>query len=241
VFSPFGQGAPPIWREARLGLELTSLLRDPVFAPRKSSAAGQPVLLLPGYMAGDNSLAMMTTWLRRHGMRPHKAGIRLNVGCAARTVDRLVTRLEEIGDAEGPITIVGQSRGGLFARVLAVRRPELVRGIVTLGSAHLDPLAVHPLVRLQIGVVGLLGTLGAPGVFSAACLRGDCCNEIRGELSGPFPKDVRFISVYSRSDGIVDWQTCLDPAAQCVEIDSSHCGMSAHPQAYREISKALAV
>jgi pimeloyl-ACP methyl ester carboxylesterase len=241
VISPFGQGTPPIWREARLGLELTSLLRDSVFAPERSSAAAQPVLLLPGYMAGDNSLGVMTTWLRRHGMRPHRAGIRLNVGCAARTVESLVARLEQIADAEGPVAIVGQSRGGLFARVLAVRRPELVSGIVTLASAHLDPLAVHPLVRLQIGLVGLLGTLGAPGVFSASCLRGDCCDGVRDELAGPFPKGVRFVSLYSRSDGIIDWRTCLDPAAQCVEIDSSHCGMSAHPQAYREIAKALVV
>jgi triacylglycerol lipase len=241
VISPFGQGTPPIWREARLGLELTSLLRDSVFAPERSSAAGQPVLLLPGYMAGDNSLGVMTTWLRRHEMRPHRAGIRLNVGCAARTVESLVARLEQIADAEGPVAIVGQSRGGLFARVLAVRRPELVSGIVTLASAHLDPLAVHPLVRLQIGLVGLLGTLGAPGVFSASCLKGDCCNGVRDELAGPFPKGVGFVSLYSRSDGIIDWRTCLDPAAQCVEIDSSHCGMSAHPQAYREIAKALVV
>jgi pimeloyl-ACP methyl ester carboxylesterase len=241
VISPFREGTPPIWREARLGLELTSLLRDPVFALKKSPAAGQPVLLLPGYMAGDNSLGMMTTWLRRQGMRPHRAGIRLNVGCSARTVDSLVTRLEQIADAEGPVAIVGQSRGGLFARVLAVRRPELVRGIVTLGSAHLDPLAVHPLVRLQIGLVGLLGTLGAPGLFSASCLRRECCADVSTELAGPFPEGVRFVSLYSRSDGIIDWRTCLDPAAQCVEIDSSHCGMSAHPHAYREIAKALAV
>ena len=188
MISPFREGTPPIWREARLGLELTSLLRDPVFAPRSCAAAGQPVLLLPGYMAGDNSLGMMTAWLRRQGMQPHRAGIRLNVGCTGRTVDNLVTRLEQIAEAEGPVEIVGQSRGGLFARALAVRRPELVAGIVTLGSAHLDPLAVHPLVRFQIGIVGLLGTLGAPGLFSASCLKGQCCAGVSAELAGPFPE-----------------------------------------------------
>jgi triacylglycerol lipase len=237
---------PPIWREARLGLELTSLLRDPIFAgtsPRADGqsllADGQPVLLLPGYMAGDDSLGMMTTWLRRTGRRPHRAGIRWNVGCAARMTDSLVARLETIANREGPVAIVGQSRGGLFARVLAVRRPELVSGIVTLGSALLDPLAVHPLVRLQIYVVGLLGTLGTPGLFSATCLRGECCAGVKSELAGPFPEEVGFISVYSRSDGIIDWRTCLDPAARCVEIDSSHCGMGAHPQVYRQMAEAL--
>ena len=106
---------PPIWREARLGLEITSLLRDPVFEGNGSPRGdGQPVLLLPGYMAGDDSLGMMTTWLRRTGRRPHKAGLRLNAGCAALTIESLLTRLEKVADREGPVAIVGQSRGGLF-------------------------------------------------------------------------------------------------------------------------------
>jgi hypothetical protein len=58
-------------------------------------------------------------------------------------------------------------------------------------------------------------------------------------LAGPFPEEVGFVSVYSRSDGIIDWRGCLDPAARCVEIKSSHCGMSAHPAAYREVATAL--
>jgi pimeloyl-ACP methyl ester carboxylesterase len=232
---------PPIWREARLGLEITSLLRDPIFSANGTSrGTEQPVLLLPGYMAGDESLGLMTTWLRRTGRRPYRAGIRWNVSCAAKMTDTLLARLEEIAaEEESRVAIVGQSRGGLFARVLAVRRPELVSGIVTLGSAHLDPLAVHPIVRLQIHALGLLGTLGAPGVFSASCLRGKCCAGVSDDLAGPFPGEVEFVSLYSRSDGIIDWRTCLDPAARCIEIDSSHCGMGAHPQAYREVAAAL--
>jgi triacylglycerol lipase len=238
---PYRDGMPPLWREARLGLELAALLRNPVWRSAGSPATeDQPVLLLPGYMAGDDSLGLMTTWLRKTGRRPHRAGIRWNVGCAANVAETLVLRLEEIAASEGrPVAIVGQSRGGLFARVLAVRRPELVSGIVSLGSAHLDPMAVHPLVRLQIHALGLVGTLGAPGVFSASCIWGSCCEEIAGELAGPFPSGVDFVSVYSRTDGIVDWRQCLDPAARCVEIESSHCGMSAHAQAYREIDAAL--
>ena len=104
---------PPIWREARLGLELTSLLRDPVFEGARSPAGEeQPVLLLPGYMAGDDSLGMMATWLRRTGRRPRRAGIRWNVGCSARMLESLETRLEEVAH-DGPVAIVGQSRGGL--------------------------------------------------------------------------------------------------------------------------------
>jgi pimeloyl-ACP methyl ester carboxylesterase len=201
----------------------------------------QPVLLIPGFLAGDDSLRLMTTWLRRTGHRPQSAGIRLNVDCAAAGLDRLTLRLEQLAAREGGrVAIVGQSRGGLYARVLAVMRPELVSGIVTLGSVHLDPFAVHPVVNLQIRALALLGSLGAQGLFTKSCLRGECCAEVSETLSSPFPDGVGFVSLYSRGDGIVDWRACIDPGAECVEIDSSHCGMGAHPQAYRLIADALA-
>jgi len=231
----------PIWREARLGLEAVSLLRDPIFTGAGVTAGGgKPVLLIPGFLAGDDSLALMSSWLERTGYRPHHAGIRVNADCAARHLDRLTDELERLAGAEGrPIAIVGQSRGGLYARVLAVRRPELVSGIVTLGSAHVDPLAVHPFVSFQARALALLGSLGAPGLLSDRCYTGDCCSGVRRELSGPFPTGIGFVSVYSRGDGIVDWQACLDPAAECVEVGSSHCGMGVHPGAYSVIATAL--
>jgi triacylglycerol lipase len=201
---------------------------------------GQPVLLIPGFLAGDDSLRLMTAWLRRTGHRPHGAGIRLNADCAAAGLDRLILRLEQVAAAERRrVAIVGQSRGGLYARVLAVRRPELVSGIVTLGSAHVEPLAVHPLVNLQIQALARVGSLGALGLFTTSCLRGECCGPVSESLSGPFPEEVGFVSLYSRGDGIVDWRACLDPCAECLEINSSHCGMGAHPKAYRLIAGAL--
>jgi triacylglycerol lipase len=231
----------PIWREARLGLEAVSLLRDPIFSGVGVEAGqGQPVLLIPGFLAGDDSLALMTAWLDRTGHRPHKTGIRVNAGCAAADVDQLTGVLEQLAAAEGrPAAIVGQSRGGLYARVLAVRRPDLVSGIVTLGSTHLDPGAVHPFVSLQARALAVLGTLGVPGLLSDRCYRGECCAGVTRELSAPFPHSVGFASLYSRGDGIVDWRACLDPAADCVEIESSHCGMGMHPGAYRAIAAAL--
>jgi triacylglycerol lipase len=231
----------PIWREAMLGLETVSLVRDPVF--RGTGVADgdrQPVLLIPGFLVGDDSLGLMTAWLDRTGHHPHPAGMRLNAGCGGAGLDRLTDRLEQVAASEDRrVAIIGQSRGGLFARALAVRRPDLVSGIVTLGAAHLDPLAVHPLVNLQVRALALLGSLGTPGLFSNECFDGECCDAARRALAAPFPDGVRFVSVYSRSDGIIDWRACLDPGAECVEIDSSHCGMGANPQAYRLIAATL--
>ena len=142
--------------------------------------------------------------------------------------------------SEQKVAIIGQSRGGNFARVLAVRRPDLVSGIVALGSPQLDPLAVHPLVRAPVLAVGALGTLGVPGLFRHSCRNGHCCECFWRDMEADFPSGVGYVSIYSRSDGIVDWHACLDPAAEHVEIQASHCGMAVSAQAYRTVAEALA-
>jgi len=87
--------------------------------------------------------------------------------------------------------------------------------------------------------VGLLGTAGIPGLFSRGCVNGPCCERVREEAKAPFPPGVRFLSVYSRTDGIVDWRACLDPAAEHAEVRSSHVGMAVHPAVYRIVGDAL--
>jgi triacylglycerol lipase len=233
---------PPIWRESRIGLEAATLMRHPVYRGHGvEDAEGQPVMLIPGFLAGDDSLGMMTRWLRRTGHYTRKAGMRSNVACSAIAVERLEERLETMADTRGQkVAIVGQSRGGSFAKVLAVRRPELVSGIVTLGSPQLDPLAVHPFVHAQVYLVGALGTLGAQRFFKRSCRWGDCCAGFWEDLEAPMPHEVGYLSVYSKSDGIVSWKACLDPSAEHLEIVSSHIGMAVHVDAYRAIAGALA-
>jgi pimeloyl-ACP methyl ester carboxylesterase len=241
--TPFSRSTrPPLWREARLGLEAAALLRDPVFrGDDVADGRGQPVLLIPGFLAGDGSLAVMAGWLKRTGHRPSRAGMLSNVDCSGAAVERLEARLEALVAKHGrKAAIVGQSRGGALAKVLARRRPDLVSGIVTLGSPQTDPLAVHPLVRAQVRGLATLGSLGAPGLFKRSCLDGDCCASFWEQLAGPVPRGVGFVSVYSRSDGIVDWHSCLDPHADQVEIRASHMGMAVSPAAYRAVADALA-
>src|SRR5919199_2067749 len=89
--------SPPLWKEARLGLELAALVRDPVYwGEGVEYGHDQPVLLIPGFLAGDGTLTVMTHWLRRSGHRTSKAGIRFNVACSGRTVERLEQRLERL-------------------------------------------------------------------------------------------------------------------------------------------------
>jgi triacylglycerol lipase len=233
---------PPLWREARLGLEAAALLRDPVLrGAGLRDGRGRPVLLVPGFLAGDASLGPMAGWLKRAGYRPARAGMVANVDCSGAALGRLEERLERVVREQGKrAVVIGQSRGGAFAKVVAVRRPDLVCGIVTLGAPQMAPLAVHPLVRLHLHAVGALGSLGAPGLFRRSCLDGECCAEFWSELAGPLPAGVGFVAVYSKSDGIVDWRACLDPYAdEQVEIGASHIGMAVNPAAWKAIASAL--
>ncbi|HZG50424.1 MAG TPA: hypothetical protein VEY90_12955 [Thermoleophilaceae bacterium] len=233
---------PPLWREARIGLEAAALVRDPVFrGDGVVDGGGRPVLLLPGFLAGDGSLALMAGWLARTGHRPSRAGMRANVSCSGAVLPRLEQLLERLVAEQGQrAAIVGQSRGGTLAKVLARRRPELVCGIVTLGSPQIDPLAIHTLVRLQVRAISRLGSLGVPGLFTRGCMDGDCCASFWEDLAAPLAPDVGFVSVYSKSDGVVDWRSCLDPAAtELVEIGASHCGMAVSAPAWREVGRAL--
>src|SRR5688500_4918756 len=86
---------PPIWREGLIGLQAAGLLRDPIFRGRGvRDGGGQPLLLIPGFLAGDDSLGLMTRWLRRTGHWTGSAGMRSNIGCSEAGTERLEERLE---------------------------------------------------------------------------------------------------------------------------------------------------
>lgn len=234
---------PPLWREGLLGIEAANLLRSPVWrGTGLSRGEDRPVLLIPGFLAGDNSLGLMTHWLRGLGYRTRSAGIRANIDCSASVTDALEKRLEEMHARSGqPVAIIGQSRGGIIARSLAVRRPDLVSGIITLGSPTRSMLQVHPVVLGGIGIVGLLGSLHVRQAFTMKCLRGECCLKFRDELRTPPAEEVGFVSIYSKNDGIVDWRACVDPFAhENIEVRSSHCGMSVNAGVYPHVAEALA-
>src|SRR4051794_41486972 len=101
---------PPLWREARIGFEAAALVRDPVFrGDGMTDGRGRPVLLIPGFLAGDSSLSMMAGWLKRAGYRPSRAGMVANVNCAGTLMPRLEQRLENLVSEQGQkAAIVGQ-------------------------------------------------------------------------------------------------------------------------------------
>jgi pimeloyl-ACP methyl ester carboxylesterase len=230
----------PLRGELRYGLELARLVCDPTFLVPGRQVDAPPVMVVPGFLSGDASLAVLRGWLRRRGLRTLSAGMRLNVDCAERNVGRLEVRLRNLAAETGRrVAVIGHSRGGELARVLAVRCPDAVSTLVMLGSPVVEPLSAGRLVLAAVRSVTLLGDLGMPGMFSTQCAEGDCCAAFREDLRAPLPPDVRAIAIYSRSDGIVSWRACLDPCARQLEVESSHAGMPVNRQVYRALAEIL--
>jgi pimeloyl-ACP methyl ester carboxylesterase len=243
MLSPLAPGeaaAPPLRGELRYGLELARLLADRDFRRPPRRASRPAVLLVPGFLAGDPSLRVLAGWLHRRGSHATGTGMLVNADCAERAVGGIEARLRLVAEhAEGRVVLIGQSRGGGLARVTAVRNPDLVGTLVMLGAPVLDPLSVGPAVLGAVRSVARLGDLGVPRVFSSECADGPCCAAFRSDLRAPVPPNVRTVAIYSRSDGIVSWEACLDPGAEHVEVESSHSGMSVNLGVYRVLARIL--
>jgi triacylglycerol lipase len=239
--------APAAWwgahlREFRWQAELARLLADPVWRGHgQPRGDGGPVLLIPGFLAGDSSLQVMATWLRRLGHAPRRAGIAMNVSCSDTALDRLEQALHHIHLSTGrKVTLIGHSRGGHFAKALAQRCADQVEQVVSLGAGLDDPFDISEPTRLA--VAGVRRVIHArdrqraeQGCFTHSCL----CRYTR-DFSAPFPEQVPLTSIYSKGDGVVRWQACVVPYARCVEVRGSHIGLAFNRAAYREIAQTLA-
>ena len=237
-----------------MGAEAAALLGSPVWrgidVPRGS---GRPVILIPGFLAGDASLRLMSQWLRRVGYRTHGSGITANVECSERAVTKLEGRVIDLSERYGqPVSIIGHSRGGMFARVLAVRHPDRISSVVTLGSPLVPSLDdIHPLLRLQIRTLQRVQRASGDGLLASACEESleaynfgldpiGCCTQFWTDLDDDLQGDVRLTSIYSRSDGVLHWRCCLDPQAEHVEVESSHCGMAFNAKVFTTVGSLLA-
>lgn len=251
---PDGYGGPhglrALAREGSTAIELGRLARRGyaqrhargvlAYAGPHKAAATDPVLLIPGFMAGDITLKAMSAFLRRNGCRTYRSHIHVNVGCTRQAADRLERRLEAIASRrERKVSIVGHSLGGMLARGLAARRPDLVEGIVTMGSPVLAPGAVHHLLALNVEALNRLTSAGFGGLMSADCTKGACARLSFEETHTPLAVGLSFTAIYSKRDGIVDWKACLDPAALQVEVRTSHCGMAVDPIVMDQVLLAL--
>ena len=215
--------------------------RGSSYASDAGTRLADPVILVPGFLAGDVMLALMAGALRAHGFRTYPSRMHANVGCTRDAAAHLEARLESIAMRRGSrVQIVGHSLGGLLARGVAVRRPDLVSNIVTMGSPMLAPGAHHRSLAASLDLLVRLSRAGVPGLMSQECVGGSCAEQSFSESRQPLAPDVGFTAIYSKRDGIVDWRACVDPLAEPVEVRASHLGMAFDPRVIDSVSSALA-
>jgi triacylglycerol lipase len=240
---PIREAHLPIWRELTWWADWLQLRGSAVYAgdglPRGN---GDPVVVVPGFLGTDGYLGEMRDWLARIGYQPHDSQVGWNADCPDVILERLIENVRQIHKTTGrQLRIIGHSLGGTISRAAAVYEPALFVEVITLGSP-LREIAVHPLV---LGIARLLGEL-IPAPDESPRPHGDhihdntCSAEFAAALQQPLPTGIRFVSIYSRTDGIVDWRSCVDePPGRNIEVDGTHLGLVYNVETYRAIAEAL--
>ena len=204
-----------------------SLMLSPLLmgAPRGD---GHPVLTLPGFLASDLSMAPMRRYLKELGYDAYAWNKGRNIGGVLRMRSALRDRLAAVHTATGrKVSLIGWSLGGVYARDLALQAPDMVRSVVTLGSPFANDIRATNATRLYEALSG-------EAVEDNA--------ELRTALAGDLP--VPATSIYSRSDGVVNWRTCLlrpSDTAENIEVYlASHIGLGVNAAALWAVADRLA-
>jgi triacylglycerol lipase len=191
------------------------------------------IMLIPGFMAGDASLYPLAMGLRGMGHRVFFAGLWINVDCPRQMIDRLSRALESAFHTDGrKVVLVGHSLGGIYARELARRFPELTERTILLGSAIREPLDhSNPFVRMWFMATRRIHQEGGSCLDHLSSL----CGAHQPE---PAPKIAQTI-VYSRNDAVVDWRSCIEsgPNIEAIEVRAGHNSMPFSPEVFAIVAE----
>jgi pimeloyl-ACP methyl ester carboxylesterase len=215
-------------REARGLIELPRLLlRFPGLA-MQPRGHGQPVVIVPGYGAGDGSTAILKSYLRMLGYRARGWGLGRNRGTISELLPRVLKRVSSLARRSNKkVHIIGWSFGGYIARELARERADLIGKVITLGT----PVIGGPKYTV---IANRFRQRGIDVEAIAAEV------ELRNQIAFTVP----VIAIYSRRDAMVAWQACIDRSAlnvEYIEVRTTHFGFGFSPDVYKIIAQRLAV
>lgn len=188
---------------------------------------GRPVLILPGLFNSDRSNFVMRGFLNRLGYRAYGWGLGRNFGVRAvgRDAERLIARVEAIrAEAGEKVTLVGVSLGGIMARIVAHRRPDLVREVITVSAPFAGPPTATNVWKAFELLTG--EKIGDESVKANAA-----------EAAAPL--GVPTTAIWSRSDGLVNGLICRDEHCRAIEISSSHLGVQLKPETLLAVAGVL--
>jgi hypothetical protein len=190
---------------------------------------GHGVLVLPGLLASDLSTVLLRRYVSWLGYSVCGWQLGRNVGPTERVLEELPRGLADLARRTGgPVSIIGWSLGGIYARELAREQPDLARQVITLGSPF---RLTDPRQSRADGSYRRRSHLHATG------------HPIPTPEQVARPIAVPSTAVYSRQDGIVSWQTCIEPATarhENVEVRCAHLGFGVDPATLWVIADRLA-
>ncbi|HEY2929836.1 esterase/lipase family protein [Piscinibacter sp.] len=187
---------------------------------------GHPVLVLPGLVASDRSTHLLRAFLTRRGYEVHGWGLGRNYGPRPSVEEAMLATIDRLHAKSGrKVSLIGQSLGGAYARLLAAQRPDAVRCVITLGS----PISGHPRSSTAWRIYEF--TSGESSV-----------DPRRWQQVTQTPR-VPTTAIYSRSDGVVAWRNSVETSGahtESIEVVSSHMGMAVHPAVLYAVAERLA-
>lgn len=212
----------------RVVIEAGSLVLAGRFLDRAPRGDGHPVVVLPGFLGSDGYTASLRRYLTRQGYAVHGWGLGRNLGPREGVLESLLERIEFlVSRYDSPVSLVGHSLGGIFARELARDIPARVRQVISLGSPFGEGrwTGSYP--------SRLFSRLNPPEEIPVA------------EDVLPDAPPVPTTAIYSRGDGIVNWRTARqNPGSghthvQSIEVRGSHCGMTLNPAVWFLLAERL--
>lgn len=193
---------------------------------------GHPVMVLPGFMASDQSTALFRRHLKRLDYDPHPWSFGRNLGPRGSLMEDMVDAVKRLADARGaPVSLIGQSLGGIYAREISRVVPDEVRQVISLGS----PFGTEDGGGTNPGVARLFEMSTGRSAAQA--------REEYGFADMQAPPPVPSTAIFSKTDGIAHWRICIErdaPMTDNVEIIGSHCGMAFNPVVLCVVADRLA-
>jgi pimeloyl-ACP methyl ester carboxylesterase len=235
------EAAPvPLAHEALAVFEWMALRSSDVFRGEGVARGhGEPVIIVPGFLASYTLLHELNEWLTRIGYRVFDPGFDRNAACPDVLLERLERRIEDVAARAGGVRLIGHSLGGSLARAAATRKPSHVAQVITLGS----PLHVVRAHEALLDIARLLAVLIPERHGTSAGHHHDatCSCEFAETLARTFPKRIPHTAIFSKRDGVIDWRTARDgdPSTD-VEVHSTHAGMIVNQEVYGAIARSLA-
>ena len=240
---PSLQASPtPIWRESLFAFDWLALRTSPIYfgcgVPR---GHGEPVIVVPGFLGSDVYLVELHSWLARIGYRPYFSDVGQNSDCPDHVQELLLRTVRRANEESGQrVKMIGHSLGGMLARSLTLDHPELVETVISMGSPFRDAVRAHPALIAAMETLRKGGRSGGKHI-KPSCFSGHCTCDFVKNMLAPEAYGTRHFAIYSKNDGVVEWQSCIEEdAALNVEVNCTHIGMAFHPGVYRNLGRLLA-